>query len=259
MSQSESAERFTGLAEIYAAHRPDYPGEVMNALGKRALQAGGPQVALDIGCGTGISTMALAEVLEGWRIIGAEPNADMRAKATVTCAARPNIEFIADGAEAISLDDGAAGVVMAAQALHWFDAPRFFSEAARLLPSGGVLAILYNNRQTSQSIMLLEIETYLEGIDASYSRNYRSRDIPAELSQLDDFRDVVRARHVWHRTTSADDLVNYFMSRSMLQPLAAKTGKYKLRQRIGDIADEHAEAGMLRIPFASELDMATRR
>jgi hypothetical protein len=45
----------------------------------------------------------------------------------------------------------------------------------------------------------------------------------------------------------------------MLQPLADKTGKYKMRQRIGDIADEHAEAGMLRIPFASELDMATRR
>ncbi|MFT5508160.1 MAG: ubiquinone/menaquinone biosynthesis C-methylase UbiE [Hyphomicrobiaceae bacterium] len=259
MSQPDNTDRFTGLADIYAEHRPTYPADVVEALVDRANAADVPKVAIDIGCGTGIATLLLAKAMPDWAITAAEPNADMLEKARVTLAAQPNVSFANAGAEALPLDDKNAGLVLAAQALHWFDMGKFFAEAARVLPPGGTLAILYNNRQTAVSVVLAEIESYLESIDPSYSRNYRARDIPALLGSLEAFENVERSRNVWLKPTSTDDLVNYFMSRSMLQPLAQKVGIAKLRHRIGDIADEHARAGMIDIPFATELDLASRR
>jgi len=259
MSTPDNADRFTGLADIYAAHRPTYPGSVLASLADRARASSVPQTAIDIGCGTGISTSALAMALPDWRITAAEPNADMLNKAKSTCVNHPVVEFAQAAADALPADDDTIGLVLAAQALHWFDIPAFFAEAARVLPGGGTLAILYNNRQHAASAALSEIETYLESIDDTYNRDYRNRDIPAMLDELTDFENVDRTREIWLKAISVDDLVNFFLSRSMLQPLAQKIGLAKLRHRIGDIADEHATAGMINIPFATELDMATRR
>jgi SAM-dependent methyltransferase len=259
MTQARNADRFTGLASIYAEHRPSYPSEIIARLTARASTSRAPKTAIDIGCGTGIATLALAKALPEWRIIAAEPNADMLAKARETCAGQSNIEFTRTGAEALPGDDGTIGLVVAAQALHWFDEAAFFAEAARVLSPGGHLAILYNNRQNGLSAVLREIEDYLESIDGSYNRDYRARDISATLGTLDLFGNVESARHVWLQPTSSDDLVNYFMSRSMLKPLTEKVGISKIRHAIGDIADEHAKQGMIDIPFATELDIVTRR
>ncbi len=43
-------------------------------------------------------------------------------------------------AEHTALADGSVELVAVAQALHWFDRPRFFAECARVLRPGGVLA-----------------------------------------------------------------------------------------------------------------------
>lgn len=259
MSQSVNAGRFTGLADIYAAHRPTYPAQIIEALCARAAAVGGPKVAIDIGCGTGIATLDLARGLPDWRIIASEPNADMLEKARATCAGQSNVEFSANGAEALPGEDGSASLVLAAQALHWFDLPTFFADAARVLVPGGMVAILYNNRQNAVSAVLSEIESYLEDNDECYSRDYRARDTVALLDALADFENVERERSVWLKPMSADELVNYFMSRSMMQPLVMKVGLAKLRQRIGDIADQHARSGIIDLPFATELDMATRK
>ena len=259
MTKPDNAERFTGLANIYASYRPSYPVEVMAALTERAAVSSAPRIAIDIGCGTGISTLALAKALPEWRIIASEPNAEMLDKARSTCSDVANIEFVANGAEQLPAEDASVGLVLAAQAIHWFDQPAFFAEAARVLPSGGILAILYNNRQNAVSAVLSKIEDYLEGIDDTYSRDYRNRDIPALMATLNDFENVERVRRIWLKPTSSDDLVDYFMSRSMLKPLAAKVGISKIRHAIGDIADGFTTAGMIDIPFAAELDMATRK
>jgi ubiquinone/menaquinone biosynthesis C-methylase UbiE len=116
MSTTDNAGRFTGLADIYAAHRPTYPASVMAALAERATASDTPKTAIDIGCGTGISTLALAAALPDWRIIAAEPNSDMLTKAKSTCAAQSNIEFVQASADALPPEDATAGLVLAAQA-----------------------------------------------------------------------------------------------------------------------------------------------
>ena len=44
-------------------------------------------------------------------------------------------------AEAINAGDSTVQLVTAAEAFHWFDIPRFFDEAMRVLCPGGVIAL----------------------------------------------------------------------------------------------------------------------
>lgn len=56
-------------------------------------------------------------------------------------APRGNVRYQCSDAHTISLPDGAADLVVAASALHWFDTRRFFAEARRVLnPAHGCLA-----------------------------------------------------------------------------------------------------------------------
>src|SRR5262245_64739900 len=70
--------RFTGLADLYAKYRPDYPAEAIDFIQTRCGLGPGA-LLVDVGSGTGISARLFAG--RGVRVIGIEPNADMRARA----------------------------------------------------------------------------------------------------------------------------------------------------------------------------------
>ena len=55
--------------------------------------------------------------------------------------AHPHVEYRQEAAEAIAVASGAADLLAAAQAAHWFDWPRFCLEATRVLRPAGVPAI----------------------------------------------------------------------------------------------------------------------
>lgn len=92
-------------------------------------------LALDVGCGTGQSTIALAEVAE--RVIGIDPSADMLEHATP----HPNVEYRESAAETTPFRDGQFDLIAAAQAFHWFNHDAFFGESYRLLRAPGWLLI----------------------------------------------------------------------------------------------------------------------
>jgi len=135
MSSSDFHSLFSGHAADYAQFRPRYPAALFAELARRAPSR---RVAWDAGTGNGQAAVALADWFE--RVIATDPSAEQLAHAT----AHARVEY-RPGAEAIepagSVADGSIALITVAQAAHWFDRPRFFGEAARLLEPGGLLAL----------------------------------------------------------------------------------------------------------------------
>jgi SAM-dependent methyltransferase len=119
--------------EDYARARPTYPPDLARAL---ADLCGGRAHAVDVGCGTGQLSAALATVFD--TVTAFDPSASQIASATE----HPRIRYRVGAAEEMSLPDGSADLVVAAQAAHWFDLKRFYAEARRILRPRGALALV---------------------------------------------------------------------------------------------------------------------
>lgn len=117
----------------YARRRPSYPPELAAAL---ASLAPSRRHALDVGCGSGQLTAQLADHFE--QVVGTDISKDQIAHA----AERPNVSYRVEPAEQLGEAVGSVDLVVAAQAAHWFDLPRFYAEAARVARPGGVLALV---------------------------------------------------------------------------------------------------------------------
>ncbi len=124
-------DHFSGHASVYHAARPTYPDALFDWL---AAQAPTRALAWDAGCGNGQASVTLASRFA--RIYASDPSAAQIANAEQ----RPNIEYHVEAAEQCGLADASADLVSVAQALHWFDLPRFYAQAHRVLKPGGLFA-----------------------------------------------------------------------------------------------------------------------
>jgi ubiquinone/menaquinone biosynthesis C-methylase UbiE len=131
--------RFSGFADRYDQYRPSPPPIVTQILTQLA-QVPRPGLVVDIGCGTGLSTRLWAGRAE--RVVGVEPNADMRRQAerATTGPAAAAVTYREGTSTRTGLPDGCADIVTCVQSLHWMDPAPTFTEIARILRDGGVFA-----------------------------------------------------------------------------------------------------------------------
>lgn len=148
LHQHNPTGRFSGLSDLYARHRPDYPAAVFDTLIERC-GLDGSALVVDVGSGTGISARQVAA--RGIPVVGVEPNDDMRAQAVNAQlpTGAVSLEYRAGTAEATGLPDGVATLVISAQAFHWFDADRALAEFHRILKPGGWVGLFWNERDES--------------------------------------------------------------------------------------------------------------
>lgn len=151
-TNKEPTNRFTGLAQAYALYRPSYPVEAIDYI-VDSCGLTDSSLVIDVGCGTGISSQLFAD--RDIRVIGVEPNADMRQQAIERLASEDNaklrslLEFREGTAEATGIDNAQADIVLAAQAFHWFDKERSLKEFYRILKVGGHCILVWNERDES--------------------------------------------------------------------------------------------------------------
>jgi ubiquinone/menaquinone biosynthesis C-methylase UbiE len=251
--------RFDGLAERYARHRPGYPEAALDAMVRAcgALEATAPFL-LDVGAGTGISTRALAERLGAdWRFVGVEPSDDMRRTAVAQSAAFRNLSFQSGAAEALPFDDGEVGAILVAQALHWFDRPVFYDEARRLLAPGGVLMVLFNDRDPSARLFQ-EFEDLMEREVTGYSRDYRSFDYAGELEALGWTAEVAFDKFGWNWRVSYADFAGLMLSRSMAKPWVERAGETEVARALEAFIAGHGDGERVDLPYVTHLAIARK-
>lgn len=256
---------YDGLAQKYREARPTYPLELIRIVADTARSALGQPAPLlvDVGSGTGISTFAMMETLPTTcRAIGVEPNADMRAEAARAAPAGCDVSFVAGSAQAIPVEDSRAALVITGQAIHWFDRPAFYAEAARVLAPGGALAVFENNRNWRRSAFLDEHEAFLEAYSVqksgvTYSRFYRDHPYAQELFRA--FGNVRAERFEWVRQVPVETFLAMAESSTKVQSALARIGYQQGLGMMKAYADRHADRqGLVDIPYITELYLARR-
>ncbi len=159
---------FSTASDDYRRFRPTYPDELFTWLGDISPAR---NLAIDVGCGNGQAARQLAQSFN--RVLATDASAAQIAQA----AGAPRVEYQVSPAESMPAENASADLVTVAQAIHWFDHPRFFAEVDRVLQPGGVLAVW--------GYQLLYTDTPLDNVIADFHGNVVGPYWPPERALLD--------------------------------------------------------------------------
>ena len=130
-------------AERYAKGRPYFHPLVIQR-SKEFLSLREPlRRALDLGCGTGLSTIALKEIASV--VVGVDASREMIALAPEDS----RITYLVSSAENLPFGESEFDLITMSQVFHWLDRGRFFAEARRVLRADSWL-IIYDNYFSAQ-------------------------------------------------------------------------------------------------------------
>ena len=179
---ADATTRFSSRVADYAASRPGYP-DALYVFMRENLALDAECAVADVGSGTGIFAAPLLEM--GCTVFGVEPNQAMRQEAERSLGPRfGSFHSVAGTAEATTLPDRCCDLVTAAQAFHWFDAPRFRAECLRMLRPGGGAALIWNSRKVGGTPFLEAYEALLNEFGTDYAAVRHDRADPERLRQF---------------------------------------------------------------------------
>ena len=218
-------DHFSAQAADYAKFRPRYPREMFEYL---RTMAPGRKLAWDCATGNGQAAVHLAEVFD--RVIATDASEKQISNATP----HEHVQYRVAPAENSGIQSATADLIMVAQALHWFDLPRFYEEARRALKSDGVLAASAYN--------LLHIEP---AIDAAVNRYYYEvvgpfwppeRKLVEQFETLPfPFQEMDPPRFEMSAQWNLEHLVGYLRSWSSTQRFIGAKGSDPLQQITDDL------------------------
>jgi SAM-dependent methyltransferase len=247
--------RFSGLADLYARHRPGYPDAAINRIVARC-GLGPTSRLVDVGCGTGISTRLFAA--RGIPVVGIEPNAEMRARAEAEAALPGGVvpQYRDGRGEATGLASGEADAVLAAQAFHWFDAAVALREFHRVLKPGGWVALMWNERDESDPGTAAYGAVVRTGPDAAAVEGPRGKAGEALLATAL-FEDAERVAFRYEQPLDEEGLLGRAFSASYAprEPAAAAAFAAALRRVFAD----HQRGGRVALHYVTSVYLGRRR
>jgi len=208
-------DHFSRQADIYAKYRPHYPPDLFEYL---ASLSPAHDLAWDCGTGNGQAAISLAPYFH--RVIATDASeAQLR-----NAFQHEKVTYCVAPAEESGLDTGSADLVTVAQAVHWFDLPRFYEEARRVLKPGGVLAVwAYTLSRVSPEVDEIVDRFYSEGVGPYW---------PKERKLVDDgyaslpfpFDEIAPPEFTINLNWSLDDLLGYLRTWSPTKIFIERNG-----------------------------------
>jgi SAM-dependent methyltransferase len=169
-------DRFSNRVENYLKYRPGYPPEILRLLQSQCGLTANSIIA-DVGSGTGkLSELFLAN---GNLVLGVEPNEAMRLAAEKILGGSPKFKSIIGTAEDTTLSSSSVNFVVAGQAFHWFEPSAARMEFARILKPGGLVALIWNDRNLDATPFLKDYERLLLDFGTDYQEVRNDKDINA--------------------------------------------------------------------------------
>ena len=234
MPAPKHASDFDTLACEYARFRSSYSDTLFDAILEYARPRSGRR-ALDLACGTGLSTVGISARDVAVTGIDVAPNMLEAARASV-----PEGSFFVARAEALPFADESFGLVTCGQAFHWFDAPAALAEIERVLVHGGAHAQFWKDALPTDPFTKAadDLEREWSGRDPTDM----ARELWGSLPQTwKDSRLVDRQKRIFDVLLpfTVDSFVGYHRSRESLRlALGPRREAYlvALRERIAAIA-----------------------
>ena len=215
MSQPIDKDHFSGHAACYEAARPSYPEALFHYLASICPRH---ELAWDCATGNGQAAVPLARY---FRSVVATDASQRQIDQARPCA---SVHYQVAMSDAAPLESATADLITVAQALHWFDLPKFYREVSRVARPGGILAVwCYEMHSISPEIdrVVNHLYSNIVGPDWPPERRlvedgYRTIDFP--------FDEVVAPLFEMKHSWELNQALAYFASWSATQRHRARTG-----------------------------------
>jgi SAM-dependent methyltransferase len=266
--RTRRASSFNEDAEKYDRARPTYPEELFDRLWDLAQLGSEPQV-LEIGCGTGQASLALAR--RGARLTCVDYGANMAKIARRKLAPFQSASVIVSKFEEWTPDGRTFDLVFASASWHWVPPEVRFQRAAAALRPGGSIAVVRSDHFYPLDFdpLFMQIqdayraatgsrrEVTPQPLPSPHAPDDKDQDLIQELKRCGAFDPPKLARVLWSFERTADeytDLLGTYSDHWALEP--------EVRRRLFD--DVHrviaeGPTGSIRKHYVSTLLVARRR
>ena len=221
-------DHFSAQAADYAKFRPRCPSELFEYLGHVVPSR---TLAWDCATGNGQAAIELAEVFD--HVIAT----DASEKQITNAQPHVRVEYRIARAENSGLQSGRVDLIMVAQALHWFDLPRFYEEVRRVLKNSGVLAAsAYKFFHITPEIDRLANHRYHDEVVGSFWP--RERALIENFEELPfPFPEIKTLSFEMIAQWNLEHLVGYLRSWSATQRFIAATQRDSLNEIAHELSD----------------------
>jgi ubiquinone/menaquinone biosynthesis C-methylase UbiE len=170
-----------GVGNLYAHgrpfHHPRSLAHILALVGDQRVER-----ALDLACGTGMSTVALGDHAD--LVVGVDVSPEMLGSARRA----PGVSYLLGNAERMPFPDRSFDAATCCSGIHWFDQARFFAELRRVLRPDGWVG-LYDHYFTGEMLDVPEFGAWSHEALTRYP-------LPPRNPQVGDPRAVTPAGYV---------------------------------------------------------------
>lgn len=249
MTFADAKQRFSSRVANYVRYRPGYPSALIDVLRKHCGLTREHMIA-DIGSGTGLLSKVFLE--NGNRVIGVEPNAEMRAAGEEFLTSYGAFSSVNGSSEATSLADVSVDFITAGQAFHWFEPNATRKEFARILKPGGWVVMIWNDRRIGETLFGRGYEDLL----ARYSTDYtKVKDAYPETHDMEEFFGVgnfQRAELPNFQEFDFDGLAGRLRS-SSYAPREGHANYEPIMDALRKLFDANQKSGRVRMDYTTQI------